>query len=308
MKVGRNELCPCGSGNKYKRCCINAAPTSNQMNQDFAMELARNVSRATAMTSAPASNDESQAATKPKASTAKKPTQSVSSADKKTEAPAKAGEDKKVAFSTPNDVSKSPVMRYLQLILNELVEQGGAIKATAKGNLPAKLVRDASELLPEFAVSEFKVASKDNHFSGTNEANFNALNYSRILAESARLIRFERGRFHAEDGVVERYKEDGLSSFFIGMLNSAVVTLNEEVFKEVVSEEKLPTLWISLLESLQSAISVSELAENVSLNPQLVNTHFVMEFLQYWGFIAVDPTLENPQLNTLPLFKDSIQF
>jgi hypothetical protein len=26
-KVGRNELCPCGSGKKYKRCCLdNPAP------------------------------------------------------------------------------------------------------------------------------------------------------------------------------------------------------------------------------------------------------------------------------------------
>ncbi|MYI88720.1 MAG: YecA family protein, partial [Gammaproteobacteria bacterium] len=24
-KVGRNELCPCGSGKKYKRCCGMAA-------------------------------------------------------------------------------------------------------------------------------------------------------------------------------------------------------------------------------------------------------------------------------------------
>lgn len=23
MKTGRNELCPCGSGKKYKKCCIN---------------------------------------------------------------------------------------------------------------------------------------------------------------------------------------------------------------------------------------------------------------------------------------------
>lgn len=23
MNVGRNEKCPCGSGNKYKRCCYN---------------------------------------------------------------------------------------------------------------------------------------------------------------------------------------------------------------------------------------------------------------------------------------------
>ena len=28
MKVGRNELCPCGSGKKYKRCCMGA--TSKQ--------------------------------------------------------------------------------------------------------------------------------------------------------------------------------------------------------------------------------------------------------------------------------------
>ena len=23
MKPGRNELCPCGSGQKYKKCCLN---------------------------------------------------------------------------------------------------------------------------------------------------------------------------------------------------------------------------------------------------------------------------------------------
>ena len=22
MKIGRNELCPCGSGKKYKKCCL----------------------------------------------------------------------------------------------------------------------------------------------------------------------------------------------------------------------------------------------------------------------------------------------
>ena len=23
-KIGRNDLCPCGSGKKYKKCCVNA--------------------------------------------------------------------------------------------------------------------------------------------------------------------------------------------------------------------------------------------------------------------------------------------
>ena len=27
LKVGRNEPCPCGSGKKYKACCLNGAPT-----------------------------------------------------------------------------------------------------------------------------------------------------------------------------------------------------------------------------------------------------------------------------------------
>jgi len=25
QKIGRNEYCPCGSGRKYKKCCLNAA-------------------------------------------------------------------------------------------------------------------------------------------------------------------------------------------------------------------------------------------------------------------------------------------
>ena len=25
MKIGRNELCPCGSGKKYKKCCLSKA-------------------------------------------------------------------------------------------------------------------------------------------------------------------------------------------------------------------------------------------------------------------------------------------
>ncbi|NLC12895.1 MAG: hypothetical protein GX768_02455, partial [Chloroflexi bacterium] len=25
MKIGRNDPCPCGSGKKYKHCCINNA-------------------------------------------------------------------------------------------------------------------------------------------------------------------------------------------------------------------------------------------------------------------------------------------
>ena len=30
MKIGRNEPCPCGSGKKYKKCCLNKSVTSHE--------------------------------------------------------------------------------------------------------------------------------------------------------------------------------------------------------------------------------------------------------------------------------------
>ena len=29
MKIGRNQLCPCGSGLKYKKCCLNKTKEEN---------------------------------------------------------------------------------------------------------------------------------------------------------------------------------------------------------------------------------------------------------------------------------------
>lgn len=41
MKIGRNEPCPCGSGKKYKKCCINTASAaiSNPRFIDMDLEL-----------------------------------------------------------------------------------------------------------------------------------------------------------------------------------------------------------------------------------------------------------------------------
>lgn len=34
MKLGRNEICPCGSGKKYKRCCMNSVSKQHASMQD----------------------------------------------------------------------------------------------------------------------------------------------------------------------------------------------------------------------------------------------------------------------------------
>ncbi|MEP0366218.1 MAG: SEC-C metal-binding domain-containing protein [Cyclobacteriaceae bacterium] len=45
-KVGRNDKCPCGSGKKYKRCCINSGKFSNaQKSTSSAMTLNKSLNR-----------------------------------------------------------------------------------------------------------------------------------------------------------------------------------------------------------------------------------------------------------------------
>jgi len=42
-KIGRNQLCPCGSGKKFKKCCLGVAPTEirKQPDEELALALRR---------------------------------------------------------------------------------------------------------------------------------------------------------------------------------------------------------------------------------------------------------------------------
>ncbi len=39
MKIGRNDPCPCGSGKKYKKCCINAISPTKSNSRFFYSDL-----------------------------------------------------------------------------------------------------------------------------------------------------------------------------------------------------------------------------------------------------------------------------
>ncbi|MGR5488549.1 SecC motif-containing protein, partial [Vibrio alfacsensis] len=89
-------------------------------------------------------------------------------------------------------------MQYLELIVEEAMQNGGSFKATQKGNLPTKLVKKANALLPQFAVSQFNISFSINEFAGTNEDTFSALHYTRVLAEIAGIIYRRSGRWHVK--------------------------------------------------------------------------------------------------------------
>ena len=41
MKVGRNDPCPCGSGRKYKKCCLREASTATRADAEEVRDQAR---------------------------------------------------------------------------------------------------------------------------------------------------------------------------------------------------------------------------------------------------------------------------
>lgn len=171
MKIGRNDPCPCGSGKKYKHCCFNAAKQQSvEINDELSHILATNPSLTIEDLNVVAQHkmgdlnhrsiDDFCGLT---------PTLMSNWLY------APLNELDLINIQVPADLTSSPVMRYLSLIMDEAMEQGGSFKLTPKGNLPTKIVKKASELLPKFSLSKYETINSMSEFVGSNEDKFNAL-------------------------------------------------------------------------------------------------------------------------------------
>ena len=305
MKIGRNDLCPCGSGKKYKRCCMdNIAKQQTEMLDDIRQVMAMNpdlsldelnlvIQRKTAVRNNQPNPD----------FCGLSPNQMTNWLY------APLGELTEITISTPDDLSTSPVMRYLALILDEAMLQDGSFKATAKGNLPAKLVKQATTLLSEFAIAKFDKPISIHDFAGSSEEKFNALHYARLLAEIAGIIYLKSGRFHLKKAALKQYQIHGLNAFFLPMLEAAVTGYNWGYFDAWDDQLNVRLFWVFMLWRLQCHASIEKLMEEMCiafpdfihqfpsdhyLSPReqlkmLIETRFIERFLQFWGFVTVDP-------------------
>lgn len=330
MKLGRNEPCPCGSDKKYKHCCIDGvakrhADVIDEFDQIVAMnpDLSLDELNIVAQQRIDAHNNQ------PIADFC-----GLSSTQMQNWLYASFDELTGVTINTPSDLSGSPVMRYLALILDEAMLGGGSFRTTAKGNLPAKLVKQATELLPEFAVAEFETEPSISEYMGSNEDKFNALHYARILAELSGIMYRRSGRFHIKKAAQKQYKEQGVQAFFLPMLSAAVTQYNWAYFDSWSDKVDLRMFWLFMLWRLQSHGSANRLNEEVALAfpvlleqvpadehfpPErllgiLIKSRFIVRFLQFWGFVTFKPSLffdtEDlaKKVTIEPLFKESFVF
>lgn len=330
MKTGRNDPCPCGSGKKYKRCCIDAISRKHaEIFDDIAQTVAMNPNLSIDELNLVAQQKIARQNDRPNADfCGLTPTQMANWLY------APFGELTGVAICTPDNLSASPVMRYLSIILDEFMKQDGSFKSTARGNLPARLVKQASALLPEFAVAQYETEPSISKFTGSNEDKFIALHYTRVLAEIAGIIHYKGGRFYIKKAAQKQYQAHDYNVFFLPMLDAAVTRYNWSYLDGWSDAIDLRTFWLFMLWRLQTHGSIDTLIREVStafpdllhqlpqddyLSPQvqlelLIECRFIKHFLQFWGFITVNPRRISgnervpPVANIQPLLTQTFQF
>lgn len=189
--VGRNDPCPCGSGKKYKRCCLGreeAVPLSAGSAEAFAeMRQALEGQEFSSLEEAKAFTDRYM-----------QQRNRAPIGDFHGLSPDQMHCFLRFPFTSPQWVTfpdrlgtqpAAPILTLFDLMTEAIGEKG--LKATAKGNLPRKFCREAA--MRYWGEETYR---ENTRFGGINkEEDFVDLNVTRRVAELAGLIRKYKGRF-----------------------------------------------------------------------------------------------------------------
>jgi hypothetical protein len=225
MKIpatGRNDPCPCGSGKKYKKCC-----------------LGKDESIASGHGAKGASSEQRQALEGRQFNSLEE----VQAFDKhRTQQQNQRSLDEfhglspeqmyrllyfpfaspqLVRFPEALDTTPSaPILTLFGLLVGTIGEQG--LKPTAKGNLPQKFCREAA--LAYWGEQTYR---QNTRFGGINrEDDFPDLHVTRLVAELAGLIRKYKGRFILSRDCRALLAGDGLTALYPRLLRTYIEQFN----------------------------------------------------------------------------------
>lgn len=185
MKIGRNSPCPCGSGKKYKQCCIEKRSIGQIVLDDIAEAAEeRDFSSMEELNAFAKQRMEVQNRRSLAEFCGLSPEQMYRLLHTPFTAP------ETVHFATDAEsTEKSGIMRVFIPLVEAIGESG--LKTTAKGNLPLKFCRAMAEQLSQ----------QDNGILSmrlggiSSEVDLDQLHCTRLTAQFAGLIRKYRGKF-----------------------------------------------------------------------------------------------------------------
>jgi hypothetical protein len=200
MKTGRNDPCPCGSGKKYKHCCLSPASV---VNDEFKDLLAGQEFDSLEDVQALANQFMQQRNQQPQDDF-----QGLSS--EQVHRMLHFPFDTPEFFIFPETLSsemEAPILHLIQVIKAAIDEKG--LKATAKGNLPLKLCKLAK-------VDYQKYKPEGDYLYRRNissEVDFDDLHTARIILELSGLLRKTKGRFF----LTKKYQQIVKKSELVGI-------------------------------------------------------------------------------------------
>lgn len=216
MKISRNEPCPCGSGKKYKKCCLGTEqPTSaaGQIEdvfadlqqalegQEFASLKEANAflaNRVRQQEQAPLSDFDGL---------------SPGQMHRFLHFPFES-EDLVIFSGTLTEEPDTPILNLFRLLVEEIDKDG--FKPTAMGNLPRKFCREAA--LSYWGEELHRENTR--HRNINTEKNFFELHVTRVVAEMAGLIQKYRGKFILSRNCREILQEQGYAGIYLHLLQS----------------------------------------------------------------------------------------
>lgn len=331
IKIGRNQPCPCGSGKKFKHCC-----DGNNNHPPHLQDLFADLQQLALSNPGLSREDfETVMASRMQAQNSKPSADLCGLSPEQMHnwlnAPWNAWQG--VEFSSPADVSGSPVMRYLEILLENLLEAGGSIRLTTKGNLPVRIVQQCGAIADQLpSVGELSHVYL-SEYRGRNEDDFNALHYTRVIAELAGILYQRSGRLHFKKDAQKKYQQQGIGGFYADMLVSATRQYNWAYLDGYSDQIALRELWLFMLWRLQSHCCIQQLAQEVAVvvGPMLdqlphseysskqqeltniVSIRFVWRFLGFFGLVrhleSIDRYSMTPmKVEFTPLMAASFRF
>lgn len=189
-QIGRNDPCPCGSGKKYKKCCLvqeqdaaqnPAADVSAGLRQALEGKEFNSLEEAQAF----AGNFMSQRNQRPVDDFhGLSPEMMYNVLNQPFSAP------QLVTFPEKLDnLPEAPILSLFNLLVEAIGKEG--LKPTAKGNLPRNFCRQAAQAY--FGEEVYKESTRYGQIN--KEEDFFELHVARLVAELAGLIRKYKGRF-----------------------------------------------------------------------------------------------------------------
>ncbi|MCP5077790.1 MAG: SecC motif-containing protein [Psychromonas sp.] len=331
MKIKRNDPCSCGSGKKYKKCCINAAMSSLQSATQRIQTLVE-INPGLTKEVLQAAIDEK---LNEQNSQGNDDFCGLSSDIIHSWLHDSCLEADKITITAPDtDAVCSPLVAYVDIIISDILENKGKLKATAKGNLPAKTVKKAAAILNTLAVAKYETEPSISEYTGSNEDRFEALHVSRALLQQSAFIKLEKGHFSLTEKAEALYQQQGANAFFVPLLQFYIEQYNWGYLDSYSEQSTLSKCWAFCFWRLQQHKNFEQMCEEVDrafpmlqseipLNENrtqqdelqsIIEIRLLKRFMRLFGFAIVNPKrvqdnkLQPLDFTLLPLFSQVIGF